>query len=391
MLTLPIHGRIHCTQCLPNGNVEFDSSKVTQGDWRITTNPLAWGSIRPQVIVLGFSKGPTQAGALANAPHDEIAYKGSRTNVGKILSYIGLLKVSADNSFSESVSAAIADRSGPFHFGSLIRCTVERFDHIEQEWKGSGGGMLDKFVATDFGTMVASNCVKKHLCDLPTSTKLIVMFGMGQKLNYVKAAFDLYKSARGGDWRWLNEVSYTDGKIVVVHVEHFASQGRLVPEWLDMTSERGGWGVMARNSVTLALNSAQVSGVVPTSATAPKGKKHQVSPVSPKATTNLYAMQPESEERFSRAFSFLLKNGTEIFPVRMKNQTTGKLAFRVSKGGAEGNRKENGLEVEAESEMVNYVLKLGYSVRAMSRDKKSSGLYKSEGRSVTEVRIAGRK
>ena len=29
-----------------------------------------------------------------------------------------------------------------------------------------------------------------------------------------------------------NQVAYTDGSVVVVHVEHFAAQGALVPDWL---------------------------------------------------------------------------------------------------------------------------------------------------------------
>ena len=30
----------------------------------------------------------------------------------------------------------------------------------------------------------------------------------------------------------INSVAYTDGKITVVHVEHFTSQGALIPNWL---------------------------------------------------------------------------------------------------------------------------------------------------------------
>ena len=84
MNQLPAHGRISCTKCF-DGHVEFDISKRSDGDWRVTANPLAWGNQEPEIVVLGFSKGPTQAGALARTPHNAIAYKGSRTNVGKIL------------------------------------------------------------------------------------------------------------------------------------------------------------------------------------------------------------------------------------------------------------------------------------------------------------------
>lgn len=58
---------------------------------------------------------------------DGIAYKGSRTNVGKILRRSGLMK-SGDHDLSRQVDHLISDRAGAFHFGSLIRCSVERYD-----------------------------------------------------------------------------------------------------------------------------------------------------------------------------------------------------------------------------------------------------------------------
>lgn len=391
MNTLPTHGRINCSRCFSNGVVEFDKSLYMRGDWRITANPMAWGNSEAKVVVLGFSKGPTQAGALASAPHEDVAYKGSRTNVSKILEYIGVLTLSHGESASEAVSKAIADKSGLFHFGSLIRCTVERFERKGAAWKGSGGGMLDKFISTEFGRSVASNCVKQHLTNLPSTTQLVVMFGMGQKLNYVESAFELYKSARGGQWRRINEVAYTDGKIVIVHVEHFASQGKYIPQWLDATSKRGRYGVMAKEAVALTLKGVgfnHVSGggkATPVDAPRATLKKarvaeHVVVPTAPKLEN--------VSDAFSRRFSFLLKNGTEVFPVRMKNQQTGEIAFRVSQGGAGGNTKKSGIEVQDEAEMMHYVLELGYSVRASSLSKNKASLYKANGRAVAEVRMS---
>lgn len=215
-------------------------------------NPLAWGNADPEVIVLGFSKGPTQAGALATAEHDQIAYKGSRGNVGKLLKHIGLLQQLNGEDPGQAVSRLITDKQGKFHFGSLIRCTVERQD--SGAWKGSGGGMLDKFVATPFGREISSNCTTQFLKTLPTKTKLIVMFGMGSKLNYVRESFALYQKARGGIWRWINEVAYTDGKVTVVHVEHFASQGNLIPRWLgEQAHERAQYGKMAAGAVATVV------------------------------------------------------------------------------------------------------------------------------------------
>jgi hypothetical protein len=251
---LPIHGRIDCSRCFNGcGSVEFDVTKRTEADWRITANPLAWGSTNPEVLVLGFSKGPSQAGALASTPHDQIAYKGGRTSVGRILARVGLIQKPDDSaSLSKSVDRLIAEKNGRFHFGSLIRCTVERRDG--SVWKGSGGGMLDKFVASDFGKEISSNCTSQFLKELPSKTRLIVMFGMGTKQKYVSSCLNVFKQARGGDWKSLNDVSYTDNKVTVVHVEHFASQGALIPNWLGANGHpRSRFADMAVESVSKAL------------------------------------------------------------------------------------------------------------------------------------------
>jgi len=225
------------------------------GKWRITANPLAWGNVAPEIVVLGFSKGPTQAGALATAPHDQIAYKGSRTAVGKILAHIGVVARPADGNLSQTVDRLISDQRGRFHFGSLVRCTVERYDDQRKAWLRSGGGMLDKFVATPFGKEVAGNCAMAFLGALPASTKLVIMFGLGTKMNYVREARRLIAAARPDTWRTVNEVSYTDGRVTFVHVEHFASQGALIPNWLgENKHDRSKLGTMARDAVRMALN-----------------------------------------------------------------------------------------------------------------------------------------
>lgn len=258
MSCLPQHGRVNCTLCFQGKPVVFDETKRTETDWRITANPLAWGSTSPEIVVLGFSKGPTQAGALASTPHDKIAYKGSRGNVGKILAHVGLLPEVPTDQYSQVVDELIVDKSGRFHFGSLVRCTVERFDKKAAGWKGSGGGMLDKFVAMPFGREVATKCATNFLGALPAATKLVVMFGLGSSLNYVDAAMDVYKRARPGGWRKLNDVSYTDEAITVVHVEHFASQGALIPDWLGITNKpRAHLGRQAQESVRAALPSVR--------------------------------------------------------------------------------------------------------------------------------------
>jgi hypothetical protein len=114
--------------------------------------------------------------------------------------------------------------------------------------------MLDKFVATPFGKEVAGNCSTSFLTALPHRTKLVIMFGLGTKMNYVREARKLISAARPGAWRTVNDVAYTDGRVTFVHVEHFASQGALIPNWLgENMHDRAKLGVMAREAVRMAL------------------------------------------------------------------------------------------------------------------------------------------
>ncbi|UPK08363.1 hypothetical protein IVB05_35545 [Bradyrhizobium sp. 170] len=219
----------------------------------MTANPLAWGNSRPEVLVLGFSKGPSQAGPLRNTPHNDIPYRKGRMQVGKILSHVGLLPSAEPKSLKAMVERALADPNGRFGWGSLIRCTVERFDANDQRWVGSGG-MIDQFMATDFGERIAANCATRFLRNLPSRTKLIVMFGLGAGGSYVATARKSIEAARPGSWRSLNEVAYADETVTVVHVEHFASQGANIPNWLGINAHpRSRLGLLAREAVDRAL------------------------------------------------------------------------------------------------------------------------------------------
>ena len=116
--------------------------------------------------------------------------------------------------------------------------------------------MLDKFMATPFGNQVAANCTSQFLRSLPSRTRLVVMFGLGSKPNYVGAARALFEAVRPGKWRTVNEVAYSDGTVTFVHVEHFASQGALIPNWLGANNhERAALGHKAREAVQAALAS----------------------------------------------------------------------------------------------------------------------------------------
>lgn len=114
--------------------------------------------------------------------------------------------------------------------------------------------MLDRFTGIGFGNEVATNCASEFLGTLPARTRLVVMFGLGTRLNYIRATRKLLESVRPGTWRTLNEVAYSDGQVTFVHVEHFASQGALIPDWLGETGHpRSEFGRKARDAVEAVL------------------------------------------------------------------------------------------------------------------------------------------
>jgi len=111
--------------------------------------------------------------------------------------------------------------------------------------------MLDKFVASVFGRTIANNCASQFLKHLPAETKLVVLFGLGTKGNYVAEARKVIQQARPGPpWRTINEVAYTDGVVTFVHVEHFASQGRLIPDWCGEPNPKKGNAISARSRLS---------------------------------------------------------------------------------------------------------------------------------------------
>ena len=114
--------------------------------------------------------------------------------------------------------------------------------------------MLDRFMGSDFGMEVAGNCASRFLGALPAKTKLVVMFGLGSNLKCVGSARKLVETARPGNWRKVYKVAYADGSVTFVHVAHFASQGRIIPDWLGESDGKcTEYGRMAREAAKTAL------------------------------------------------------------------------------------------------------------------------------------------
>ena len=98
---------------------------------------------------------------------------------------------------------------------------------------------------------VAGNCTSEFLGALPAKTKLVIIFG--NTPSYIKAVRKLVEKARPGSWRCVNEVAYTDGRVMFVHVVHFSARFNYA-DWLgakEGTSKRKG--LLAREAAMEAL------------------------------------------------------------------------------------------------------------------------------------------
>ena len=89
-------------------------------------------------------------------------------------------------------------------------------------------------------------------------------------------------------------------------------------------------------------------------------------------------------ERFGSLFYLVHVDGTHLYPVRIRNRDTGRACFRVSQGGAGGNTKSVGREVEDEATLLRLV-NSGYMVRAAPRQGGPANLYRVGDRAIREL------
>ncbi len=92
-----------------------------------------------------------------------------------------------------------------------------------------------------------------------------------------------------------------------------------------------------------------------------------------------------SDPAFDTRFWFEHRKGIRLYPYRLKNNATGRIAFRVAKPGAGANRNFNQLELNDVEEVFRHVFGLGYSVRMRALDPRFNGLYNKDGYSIVRT------
>ena len=89
-----------------------------------------------------------------------------------------------------------------------------------------------------------------------------------------------------------------------------------------------------------------------------------------------------SSDTFGMMFVLHHVSGDELFAVRMRNRRTGRLAFRLSRGGEGGNRMDACVEEDDESVVYERVFRDGWAIRASTKNCSRQGLYKLAMRTI---------
>jgi hypothetical protein len=208
----------------------------------MVNDPCAWGAIRPIVLVLGFSKGFTQATAFRNDKFEDIPAKNMRPRLTAALRRINLLRE------NEVVDAKFSATEHTFAFGSLVRCSLSRLNKHGQ-WGCTGELMSKAF--TEPVRDVVRRCAETYLTGLPETLRLVILLGTADA--YIAGCRRLIASLYGSGFAELNEVSYRTPGVIWVHIAHPSGANGHFEAWL-----RGSQGTTSGRKLSQAL--AALSG-----------------------------------------------------------------------------------------------------------------------------------
>ncbi len=204
-MSLPVHGKISCHKCY---QTSVDDLHQPHNLWNMRNDPAAWGGSEPEVLVLGFSKGSTQANIYQNGKFEDIAFGGvARNRLDEALKRIGVLPL------EEHITKHIEDPDSRFAFGSLVRCSLTREG---KDGKHASSGPL---VVKSFKEIpdILNNCAQKFLAGLPEKTKTILMLGVADA--YIDGCYKVISNIYPA-MKKINDVAYCDGNKLFVHITH---------------------------------------------------------------------------------------------------------------------------------------------------------------------------
>lgn len=203
------HGSMTCDRCWKNvaGNVQESGSS------RLVRDPGHWGSANPSTLVLGISKGNTQSSAFANGNFDDVAFKGMRDRLLRVLQCGGLLAGETASQFENRFRRNELE----YAFASVVRCSLTGLDRKKLIHTADSQNVIPAFKVGSPGHQFVASCVDQHLGTFPQATERIVLLGNADA--YIKNLRALVRRLHS-DLRGINDVAYEAGGILFVHVAH---------------------------------------------------------------------------------------------------------------------------------------------------------------------------
>jgi hypothetical protein len=238
---LSTHGKISCRACFANAQGDVVTPHPA---WRMVNDPGAWGSSNPDFLVLGFSKGATQAGIYKKKRFEDIAFAGMRPRLTQALQAMGVL------TDRETSDQKISDPESNVAFGSLIRCSVSRRDEKATAKSGTDvyactGPLISK--SFDEIPNIVRTCALTYLTSLPKSVRIV--FFLGNTDSYVKNCQRLIQDMFPGDFFRFNSMAVkADGRFWI-HLAHPSRLNGHFNDWLISNSGAGTKRIEANHAV----------------------------------------------------------------------------------------------------------------------------------------------
>ena len=216
-LNLPPHGRLTCRKCFTSA---AEIEEIEQ--WQVVNDPSAWGAERPEILVLGFSKGFTQATAFKSGAFEDIPFKSMRSRLTQALQRLGLLAT------TETVQTKFSATEQRFAFGSLVRCSLSRLNAKSGKRECTGQVMPKAFVEPV--RKIVQRCAETFLGRLPASVRLVIMLGSGD--SYIDGCRKLIATMTGQAFRPINEVAYHTPGVLWIHIAHPSGMNGYFNPWV---------------------------------------------------------------------------------------------------------------------------------------------------------------
>jgi hypothetical protein len=165
--------------------------------------------VNPTILLLGFSKGFTQADAFRSGRFEDVPFKDMRARLTEELRLLGVIGK------SETVDQKMVATETEMAFGSFVRCSLSRTNRDGK--LVCTGEVMPKAFSEEISTKVET-CARTYLADLPRAVKLVLLLGTTNA--YIKGCRGVIRSLYSDNFFHVNDVSYRTEGVTWVHISH---------------------------------------------------------------------------------------------------------------------------------------------------------------------------